>query len=306
MSSTRFPMALGILACCSVACGATTDQGPDGAGGGVLAYCYQPVSGAALKEIWTINADGRGNQRIVSAQVSLNYPAWSPDGQRLAMVGYVNSQTWSIYVAGADGSGLRRLTDEAAVWDGDPDWSPDGTKIVFTRTYPNQDNRTEIWVTEVDGGVPTRTGLLGMAARWSPDGTRFVYSSGATSDADVMTARVDGTGEAHLTASASTEIQPMWSPDGSRIAYASNADGDFDIYVMNADGSSPTRITDNAAGDFSPRWSPDGSWIALESDLSGPEHWEVYLMRPTGTEWKRVTNTPASATAINPAWKPSP
>lgn len=299
-------LAFGLLACCAVVCGAATGQSTrDGVGGSVLAYCYQPVSGGIPKEIWAINADGSGNRRVISAEIGLNYPAWSPDGQRLAMVGYVSEHTWSIYVAGADGSGLRRLTDEPAVWDGDPDWSPDGTTIVFTRTYPNRNNRTEIWVTDVDSGTSRWTGLLGMAARWSPDGTRFVYSSGPTSDADIMTARQDGTGEARLTSSASAEIQPMWSPDGSRIAYVSNADGDFDIYVMDADGSSPTRLTDNAVGDFSPRWSPDGSWIALESELSGPEHWELYLIRSTGAEWKRVTNTPSSATAINPAWKPS-
>ena len=304
MVSTCLPTTLGLLACCSVACGAATRQGPTDSTVGVLAYCYQPVHGPALKEIWSIAADGSRNRRIVSAAIGVNYPAWSPDGQRLAMVGYVSDHTWSIYIAPADGSGLARLTTEPGVLDGDPAWSPDGTQIVFTRERESQNNRPEIWVTDVDSGVSKWSGLLGMAARWSPDGTRFVYSSGPTSDADILTARVDGTGEVRLTSSASAEIQPMWSPDGSRIAYVSNADGDFDIYVMDADGSGATRITDNAVGDFSPRWSPDGSWIALESELSGPEHWEVYLVRPDGTGWQRVTNTPASATAINPAWSP--
>jgi len=308
MLGTHQATVLVLLVACSVVCSLPAEESEvplDGRGGGVLAYCYQPVSGPALKEIWAINADGTGNRRIVSADIGLNYPSWSPDGQRLAMVGYVSDQTWSIYVSNADGTGLRPLTTEVGVLDGDPAWSPNGMTIVFTRVFPSQNNRTEIWVTGPDSGIPRWTGLHGMAARWSPDGTRFVYSSGPTPDADILTARVDGTDEQRLAPSASAELQPMWSPDGSRIAYVSNAGGDYDIYVMDADGSGPTRITDNAVGDFSPRWSPDGSWIALESELSGPEHWELYLIRPTGAEWKRVTTTPASATAINPGWKPA-
>jgi Tol biopolymer transport system component len=295
-----------LLAADSLTCAEPTQVPLDGRGGGVLAYCYQPLSGPALKEIWGINADGSGNVRLVAGDIGFNYPDWSPDGQYLAMAGYVSGQTQSIYVAAVGSPGPNRLTSDPGVLDGDPVWSPNGIMVAFTRTYPDQNNRTEIWVTEADSGIPRWTGLLGMAARWSPDGTHFVYASGPTTDADIMIARVDGTEAAHLTSSAAAEYQPMWSPDGARIAYVSNADGDDDIYVMNADGSDPTRITDNTVGDYSPRWSPDGSWIAFESELSGSGHWELYLIRPDGTGLRRVTNTPANASAINPAWNPVP
>lgn len=93
----------------------------DGRGGGVIAYCYQPLQGPALKEIYAINADGTGNTKLSDAQIGLNHHDWSPDAQSIAAVGYVSQATWSIYVFSADdGGNLTRLTSTDGVWDSEP------------------------------------------------------------------------------------------------------------------------------------------------------------------------------------------
>ncbi len=278
----------------------------DGRGGGVLAYTHQPGPGSGIHEIYAINADGTGNTRIINASIGLNHHDWSPDAQQIAAVGYVSQATWSIHVFDADGGGLARFTNTNGVWDNEPTWSPDGAMIAFTRMYPAQDNRSEIWTMNADGSDQRWIGVEGFTARWSPDGTRFIYQSSFSEVADVHTCAIDGTDEQRLTSTAFDELTPIWSPDGSQVAFAANDDGDFDIYVMDSDGGNRRRLTDNDVADYVPRWSPDGSMIAFDSGLPGNDHWEVYVINVDGTNLRRVTNTLAPATAINPVWRPDP
>ena len=274
----------------------------DGRGGGVIAYCYQPITGEFDHQIYGINADGSGNTRLIQADIGLNHHDWSPDGQRLAAVGYVNSSTWSIYVFNADGTQLIRLTTTNLVNDSEPNWSPDGAQIVFTRIYPNQNERTEIWVMDADGGNQRYVGVEGFAAKWSHDGSRFIYQSSFRGSSDLYTCNVDGSNVQQLTATASSEINPVYSPDGTQIAYTTDRDGNHEIYVMNADGSNPRRLTNHAFDDSSPRWSSDGSLITFGS---GPWlEWEVCIMNSDGTNMRQVTDSPTNITAINPVWKP--
>lgn len=279
--------------------------------GGVIAYCRQPLTGG-LHQIFAINADGTDNHLLVSASIGLNHHDWSPDGQRLAAVGYVASNTWSIYTFNADGTRLTRLTTISGILDSDPAWSPDGTRIAFTRILPDQGNREEIWMMNADGSGQRFIGIQGMAAEWSPDGSRLIYMSGVSGTYGIYTANPDGTDEQRLTNTAAGELFPAFSPDGTRIAYASAGGASpadmtrWDIYVMYSDGSGITRLTDNEAYDSYPKWSPDGSRIAFGSDRHQTGKWEVYVMNSDGSGASRLTTLPAGVTAINPVWRPAP
>lgn len=303
--------ALSLIIALGGACGGGTEPeaGPppiplDGRGGGVIAYAHQPGGGTGVHEIYAINADGTGNTRISDAQIGLNHHDWSPDAQQLTAVGYVSQATWSIHVLDADGGNLRRLTNTPGVWDNEPTWSPDGTEIAFTRIYPSQGERVELWVMNADGSDQRWIGVEGIAARWSPDGDRFVYASSLRSPSDIYTCNVDGTDIQQVTATAASESAPVWSPDGSLIAFVSDGDGDHEVHVMDADGTNVRQLTDNNADDYTPRWSPEGSLIAFDSDLSSDGHWEVYVIDVDGSNLRRVTSTPDPDTAINPVWRP--
>lgn len=279
----------------------------DGRGGGVLAYCYQPVSGTnTKKEIYAINADGTGNTKISDAQIGLNHHDWSPDAQKITAVGYVNNTTWSIYVFNAaDGSNLTRLTNTTGVWDSEPVWSPGGAQIAFTRIYPNQNNREELWIMDADGSNSSYIGIEGFAAKWSSDGTKFIYSSKSTGNYEIYTCQINGTDVQKLTNTNIEEWFPIWSPDDNQIAYNAYPSGDYNsskIYIMDANGDNLRRLTNNNVSESYPRWSPDGSLIAFHS---GPlEEWEVYIINSDGTNLRRVTNSSTGITAINPAWRP--
>ena len=78
-------------------------------------------------------------------------PAWSPTDDRIAFVSGEPGND-EIYVIGADGSGLRRLTSNQWEWDKHPSWSPDGRQIVF---YSNRETgRRQIWIMDADGSRP--------------------------------------------------------------------------------------------------------------------------------------------------------
>jgi COMPASS component SWD3 len=283
-----------------------------GSGGSVIAYCYQPRSGSSFKQIYAVNADGSDDRRLIEAPVGLNHHDWSPDAQTMAAVGYASQSTWSIYVFDLVGGELTRLTNTPGVWDSEPSWSPDGTRIAFTRIYPEQDEREEVWIMDADGGDQHWIGLEGFAAKWSPDGSRFIYTSNRSGNYEIYTSNIDGTDERQLTSTSANESFPTWSPDGSKIAYSASTGKwntientkTYELYVMDADGSNVRQLTDNAAYDSNPRWSPDGSLIVFSSDLAEAGHWEVYVMSADGSNMRRVTNTPSSATAINPVWRP--
>jgi TolB protein len=283
-----------------------------GRGGGVIAYCYQPNTDSSLKQIYAINADGSDNRSMIEASVGLNHHDWSPDAQKMAAVGYASQSTSSIYVFGVEDGNLTRLTNTSGVWDSEPSWSPDGARIAFTRIYPDQGKREEVWVMDADGGDQHWIGVEGLAAKWSPDGSRFIYTSNRSGNYEIYTSNIDGTNERQWTNTSANESFPTWSPDGSRIAYSAST-GEWntmentttnEIYVMDAEGTNVHQLTDNTAYDSYPRWSPDGSLIVFSSDRAETGHWEVFVMNADGSSVRQLTHTLSNATAINPVWRP--
>ena len=276
----------------------------DGRGGGVIAYCYQPVVANELKgEIYAINADGSGNTKIISAPIGLNYPDWSPAGEKFAVIGYFTDTTWSIYLFDANGTNLLRLTDLNGVWDTDPSWSPDGSQLAFSRIYPSQNNRAEIWIMNADGSNQHWIGIEGGSAKWSPDGTQLIYHAMKNNNYEICICDVDGTSEQQITFTASGELTPVWSPDGSQIAttVVTDTGGGFahQVYVMNSDGTNYHMLTDSNISGANPRWSPDGLLIAFKSDGN------IYIINADGTDIRQVTNSPIDVRSINPVWRPN-
>jgi Tol biopolymer transport system component len=286
---------LSLAAVCTPAAFASTAVG----GGGLIAYWGDNGKSATL---YTVNADG-SNRRKITAGVSKFWAfSWSPDGTHIVF----SRATGGIYVAAADGMGIRRLTGIPRNADaGDSSWSPDGTRIAFGMRYVGD---MELYVIGVDG-----KGLRRLTAQykneypsWSPDSRWILFERHRLSGlADAMVVRADGSGM-HRIATIVTGTQCLcadWSPDGTKIAYeatTSRQSSRPEIFTMNADGTGRTRLTANSVRDEQPDWSPDGTRLAFYSERNG--NGEIYVINADGTGLARVTHDPWYS--AYPRWQP--
>ncbi len=192
---------------------------------------------------------------------------------RIAFVGR-NDNERSVFVIQADGTGLARLTDGQGS-EYSPSWSPDGTRILFSRHVGN----TDIYTIRSDGSEEVRLTELPsreFSPSWSPDGRNvlFASTSGYATELFVVTAEV---GEAvPLTDSAAHKPDAAWSPDGTRIAFTMlDSYNQGDIYVMAAPGDtatatgSATNLTQNPAHDCCAAWAPDSERLLFLSSRNG-------------------------------------
>ncbi|MBI4187080.1 MAG: PD40 domain-containing protein [Chloroflexi bacterium] len=204
---------------------------------------------------------------------------------------------FEIYVMDADGTNLRRLTNNS-VRDYDPAWSPDATKIAFDRYWPGDG---EIHVMNADGTNEiqlTHNTVLDYLPAWSPDGTKIAFVSARDGDYEIYVMNADGNNQTRITYNPGGDWAPDWSPDGKQITFMA---GDAaEIYVMNADGSGRTRLTYATGNDYTPKWSPDGAKILFASYRDG--NWEIYVMNADGGNQTRLTSN--SADDADPVWSP--
>jgi WD40-like Beta Propeller Repeat len=197
-----------------------------------------------------------------------------------------------VYSMNPDGSAARRLTwtffdDESA-----PDWSPDGSRIVYAR-FAADGGLPRIWVMNADGSGQTQVTFSANTMggdyepRWSPDGSTIVFASTRSDAWNLWLVNPDGSGLRRLSSVWASE--PSWSPDGSRLAYA-NGNG---ISVIGRDGSNPHAIT--GIYTYTPSWSPDGSRVlfsrsdghlyTVNVDGSGEQQLTSGAFRDGGATW---------------------
>jgi Tol biopolymer transport system component/subtilisin family serine protease len=254
-------------------------------------------------QIYTMNADG-SNQVAITATGVNHAPAWSPNGRWIAYMSQDISGNFGLSLYDTAFSLSRVVTSGTGGSDLFPQWSPDGSKLVFQST---RDGNNEIYYARFfDGAFPVRlTSASTSEAKpaWQPVPAKVAFTTTRDSgNYEIYLMNPDGSTQINLTNDAGTDTGPTWSPDGMKLAFASQRSGSQsqDIYTVRSDGTNPTNLTNSASSDVSPAWSPDGSKIAFASFRDGNS--EVYVMNADGSSQVNLTNN--SAFDSSPTWSP--
>jgi dipeptidyl aminopeptidase/acylaminoacyl peptidase len=247
---------------------------------------------------WALNWDG-GTVQVDSAAkptsppgpLIVGYhedfpPVWSPNGRWFAYHSHRSPTPVATYgePGGTDDIYLRAagapLTAEVRLTDfgleaGSPDWSPDGTRLVFTSYDRSQGiHRSFPFVIALDTATGRATASIRLPlppeisgaemAAWSPVGEEIAIEEqmGAGRHA-LWVVRSDGSGARKLV------DYPMrtyggvdWTPDGKTLIYTALSGNRMQLFAIPAAGGTPRRLTSSPAHLLHPQVSPDGRWIA--------------------------------------------
>ncbi|HYC90024.1 MAG TPA: protein kinase [Thermoanaerobaculia bacterium] len=188
----------------------------------------------------------------------------SPDGQSIAFTTSGNAQE-DLFIANADGTRVRQLTNDAAR-DRGVTWSPDGKTLYF---YSNRQDAYHIWSIRADGSGLTR---VTTDADLRQLGARNIYTPHLSPDGRTIAAQTDDVGVlVHLGRSGPGRIEVMgggfiggrWSPDGRRIAGGMKntpSAVSSGIAVYSPSARRAERLSEQGVA---PHWLPDGKRLAF-------------------------------------------
>lgn len=287
-------------------------------------------------DLWLIRADGSDLRPLTNTpDVEEWHPAWSPNGRSIAYVaGRYRASGAEIYVLDVDNPGSpRRLTNNVFL-DDEPDWSPDGQRLVFVSMEGTaaielshrpvregsvvvKDALGKVIPPEEWSLVP-ETGLLDLSGAAGAMGqtVQVFYESldgegGAAvarsetyqvplPNKEIFVMRADGSQRRRLTRNEAADFSPKWSPLGDKILFVSDRDGNMEIYLMDANGANQQNLTRDSNGDWAPAWSPNGQeflWVAFRFGQV-----DIYRRTLDGSQIRNLTHFTSGD--HQPAWGP--
>ena len=247
------------------------------------------------EKIFTMNPNGSEITDITES--NSGYPAWSPNGTKIAYSFYGH-----LHVINVNGTGDHQVGSDTNI--AHPTWSPDGSTIAYTLYTSGTDSINKISASASSGTAGTEV---------TSKTTEYVGAFSYNSD----------------------DENPQWSPDGTKIAFTSNRDsyGHSDLFTMNPNGTDLTDLTNttgHTSGD-NVTWAPAGGLLyftdsngveAVNSTAPAPEktllvsgsgyNYPSYLQAPlptvppSGAHYVALGDSVASGEGLNYGWEWEP
>jgi Tol biopolymer transport system component len=231
-------------------------------------------------------------------------PVWSPDGRwvafhshrtRTPVASYLADATDDIWLRHAGAPAIdsteRRLTDFG--WEaGSPDWSRDGTRMVFTSWVKGGAPYASFaWTVTIDPrtGKPVGHGRLPLPApihgaelaAWSPTGGEIAIEEKLDEQRHALwVIGTDGSRPRKVVEYAMQTYGGVdWMPDGQSLVYSAVVDNRMQLFMVSTDGGTPRQLTKDSANLLHPQVSPDGKFIAASRILQKRAVWSLELPR---------------------------
>lgn len=217
--------------------------------------------------------------------------------------------TSQIYIINSDGTNRRKVTNlaEGAC---QPDWSPDGMRLVFISPcsgnsdyYPN----STMYIINVDGkGLLPLLTLSGgdYDPKWSPDGRYIVFTSLRDSGRPrLYILNLEDNSVRDLSDKYSTDFQASWSPDGSELVFVSTRRTGQQIWAIHSDGTEARSLSGNDGRlNSRPSFSPDGKSIVFTQYVAEGSVPRVNIVLYSAEDFEpfRVSNMPMRDAVYSP------
>lgn len=214
-------------------------------------------------------------------------PSPTPLGGGEGVLAFVSERTgqpqiWLLDVLSRKVSQLTEIPAGAC----QPDWSPDGEKIVFTTPCPSKRSRypgSGLYIIDVATQVltPLTASLEGdFDPAWSPDGDWIAYTSIINGQMQLMKIPVGEGAPVKLSEGDYDDSDPAWSPDGSQLAFIRIRSLN-QVWLIDEDGGDPVQFTRSGLIDNSnPTWYPDQNLILFSQVLGlGSPSKQLFGMR---------------------------
>ena len=210
--------------------------------------------------LWRANRDGSNPVQLSDPPMHPSLPRWSHDGAQILFDDFSSSSPKAYIVSALGGAAPRRLLPEDHGAEYDPNWSPDGHKIVFesgamTDSLVINRKRDHLALDRKGDSLSifdTTTGQVEKVAgstgtyspRWSPDG-RYIFalnynwSTKCFALFDIQTQ--------HWAALPSQRISvgyPEWSPDSQFIYFVHFTGDDQGVFRVRAKDGAAERVVD--------------------------------------------------------------
>ncbi len=240
------------------------------------------------REVYVMDYDGYGARQFTRDGSIALFPAFSPDGSRLAYVSYRSGQP-NIVIRGEDGLVIGSTQFSATTTS--PSISPTG-EIVFSSSKDG--DSMEIYVARPDLAAVRRLthtrNTVNISPRWNPKtGREIVFVSDRGGSPQLYLMDASGGNQRPLLNLGGHMDSPAWSPDGRFIAFTwDGGGGNFDIYLTDVASGQVVRLTREGRNE-SPSWSPNGRHLAFQSNRTG--RWEIWAMHIDGSQQRQLTRS---------------